>query len=153
MKKVVTRRFRTLPRKHAIFTEAYAEVISQRFSFEGKEEVELGNWQIRICEIDFVSTRGIDTRIRVYFPLTSKKRIVVSLSKSAKKEDIWGFVSSILHHAIHNEVELFKEDLHELIDYCMAHRPKLYIEYSTKRNYVLQEVKSLRILPRGERDG
>ena len=145
MKKVEVSRPKTLPRRLYEISQVYNEVISERFDYRGKAEVGLTNWQIRIQEIAFVSTMRVDYRYRVYFPLTRRRRIVVSLDKSAKREDLWALVLEIVESARLGDVKNFREALHRLIDYCYYHNPLLYIEYSTKNSYMMQRLKTLKI--------
>ena len=149
MKKREVSRPKTLSRRLYEISQVYNEVIADRFDYRGKAEVGLTNWQIRVQEIAFVSTRGVDYRYRVYFPLTRTRRIVVSLDKKAKREDLWALVSEIVESARLGDVKTFRDSLHGLINYCLAHKPMLYIEYSTKNSYMMQRLKTLKIKASG----
>jgi len=145
VKKVEVSRPKTLSKRFYELSQAYSDVIASRFDYRGKAKVGLTNWQIRVQEIAFVSSRGVDFRYRIYFPLTRTRRIVVSLDKRAKKEDIWALVNSIQETARLMDIEGFRDSLNALIDYCLAHNPLLYIEYSTKNSYMMQRLKTLKI--------
>ena len=149
VKKREVSRPKTLSKRLYELSQAYSDVIAKRFDYRGKAEVGLTNWQIRVQEIAFISSRGVDFRYRIYFPLTRTRRIVVSLDKRAKKEDIWALVSNIQEDANNMDLDGFKNSLHALIDYCMAHHPLLYLEYSTKNSYMMQRLKTLKIKARG----
>lgn len=148
MKRVEVSRPKTLSKKLYNASQIYNEVIAERFDYRGKAEVGLTNWQIRIQENAFISTRGIDYRYRVVFPLTKRRRIVISLDKRVKREDLWALVSEVMENARLGDEKGFREALHRLIDYCLVHNPLLFLEYSTRNSYMMQRLKSLKILPR-----
>jgi len=135
----------SLARKYYDISQVYAEVIATRFDFKGKAEVAITNWQVRFVEMTFFHSRGFDTRYRIYFPIGGGRNIVVSLSKTAKKEEIIKRIMRMVECAKNVDAEGFRKAINDLIDYCKQHSPMLMIEYRTSRNYVIQPVKSLKI--------
>lgn len=145
MKVQIPERPKSLPKWMYEVSKAYCQVIADRFEYKARTAISIVNWQIRVQEISFVSSRGIDKRIRLYFPVNKQRRIVVSLDKAAKSEEIWKLLHVLQNYAKIGAVSEFKRTLNKLLDYCLEHRPLLYVEYSTKGSYMLSKPKTLRL--------